>query len=87
MKTGFFQSIKSIARWFASLIEDKAGSVSHKRLLALWAMWVLDRTYKHPEQYDQTLIWPLIVLIAAAAAITLPEWFSNLKKGNNEANN
>ncbi len=87
MKTGFFESLKAAIRWAASLIEDKAGSVSTKRLLALWAMWVLDRTYKHPELYDQTLIWPLIVLISAAAAITLPEWFSNLKTKKDETNN
>lgn len=84
MKT-VYREIRLALRWFASLVEDKTGSFSHKRALALWAMWILDRTYRHPEKYDQTLIWPLIVLIAAAAAITLPEWFSKLKNTKNEA--
>jgi hypothetical protein len=74
----FFDLIVKAIFWCVTLIEDKKGSVSSKRFIALWAMWVLDRTYKSPEDYDQTLIWPLIMLVAAAAAITLPEWFSKL---------
>lgn len=83
MKNGFFQTVKSVFSWLASLVEDKAGSVSTKRILALWAMWVLQNAYKTPG-FENSLIWPLIVLIATLVGATLPEWFSKLKSGSNE---
>lgn len=70
-------------KWLASLVEDKVGSVSTKRILALWAMWVLQKAYQTPG-FESSLIWPLIVLIAALVGATLPEWFSKLKTSKDE---
>lgn len=83
----FYIELKAAAKWVASLVEDKRGSVSHKRILALWGMWILDRIYQNPEKYtDSSMIWPIIVFIATAATLTLPEWFSKLKNPTNEGN-
>lgn len=67
-----------VLRWLATLVEDKSGSVSTKRILALWAMWVLQEAYSTPG-FKMEFAWPLIVLIAALVGATLPEWFSKLK--------
>lgn len=74
MKTGI-----TFWRWLASAVEDKAGSVSSKRLGFYFSLWMLRIMITTPGANSE-LVWPLIVLIAGLAGLTLPEWFSKMKK-------
>lgn len=75
----FFETIVKIFRWLGTAVEDKQGSISSKRLVMFWAMYTLSKMAKNPTP-SEALIWPLVVLILGGAAITIPEWFSNLMK-------
>lgn len=75
----FFENIKALLKWMATAVEDKAGSVSSKRLGFYFSLWLLNVMITTPGA-NVELVWPLIVLIAALAGLTLPEWFSKLKQ-------
>lgn len=79
----FFKSIAKIFRWLGTALEDKAGSISSKRLIMFWGMYVLTKMSNNPTA-NEALIWPVIALILGAAGITIPEWFSKLKSNKNE---
>lgn len=70
--------MKKFFMWLATVVEDKAGAISSKRVGFFFTLWIINNAMKNPEATG-SLIWPLIVLAAALAAVTLPEWFSNLK--------
>ncbi len=83
MKT-LFENIKAFLKWAGTTVEDKAGSVSSKRLGFYFSLWMLKVMITMPGATSE-LVWPLIALIAGLAGLTLPEWFSKLKNSNNEA--
>lgn len=83
MKAGSRDTIKALVRWVATAFEDKAGSVSSKRLGFYISLWLLKVLITTPGA-NVELVWPIIVLIAALAGLTLPEWFAKLKKNENE---
>lgn len=75
----FSENIKVLLKWLATAVEDKAGSVSSKRLGFYMTLWLLKTMITTPGA-NAELVWPLIVLIAGLAGLTLPEWFTKLKK-------
>lgn len=71
-------------KWAATSVEDKAGAVSSKRLGFYFSLWMLKVMITTPNANSE-LIWPLIVLIAGLAGLTLPEWLSKLKREKNDS--
>lgn len=65
--------------WLASTIEDKRGSISTKRLGFFWCLWMLNRAITIPN-VNEIIIWAIVGLAFGLAGLTIPEWFSNLKK-------
>jgi hypothetical protein len=72
--------MKAIVKWIASAIEDKQGSISSKRLGFFWCLWMLSRAIQNPN-VNEIVIWAVVGLAFGLAGLTLPEWFSNIKKG------
>ena len=66
-------------KWIASLIEDKSGQISSKRLGFFWCLWMLSRAIEQPK-VNEIVIWAIVGLAFGLAGLTMPEWFSNLKK-------
>lgn len=77
------KAIIALLKWASTAVEDKAGSVSSKRLGFYFSLWMLKVMITSPDANSE-LVWPLIVLIAGLAGLTLPEWFSKLKNKQNE---
>lgn len=65
-------------RWIASLVEDKAGAISSKRIGFFWCLWMLSRAIKQP-LVNEIIIWAIVGLAFGLAGLTIPEWFSNIK--------
>ena len=72
-----------LLKWVASLIEDKRGSISSKRVGFFWCLWMLSRAIDQPG-INEVVIWAVVGLAFSLAGLTIPEWFSNLKNTNNE---
>lgn len=71
--------------WIASVIEDKRGSISSKRIGFFYCLFMLNRAIKQP-QINEIIIWGIVGLAFGLAGLTIPEWFSNIKKSNDEKN-
>jgi hypothetical protein len=69
--------------WLASAIEDKQGSISSKRLGFFWCLWMLNRAVVTPN-INEIVIWAVVGLAFGLAGLTIPEWFSNIKKPKDE---
>jgi hypothetical protein len=65
-------------KWTATLIEDKAGSISSKRVGFFWCLWMLSRAIDQPN-VNEIVIWAVVGLAFGLAGLTLPEWFSTVK--------
>jgi len=65
-------------KWLATLVEDKAGSISSKRVGFFWCLWMLSRAVQQP-RVNEIVIWAVVGLAFGLAGLTLPEWFSNIK--------
>lgn len=66
-------------KWIATLVEDKAGSISSKRIGFFWCLWMLSRAVEQP-QVNEIVVWAIVGLAFGLVGLTIPEWFSNLKK-------
>lgn len=66
-------------KWLATLIEDKEGSISSKRIGFFWCLWMLNRAAGIPD-INEIVIWAIVGLAFGLAGLTLPEWFSNINK-------
>jgi len=64
--------------WIATLIEDKAGAISHKRVGFFWCLFMLNRAIAQPTT-NEIVIWAIVGLAFGLAGLTLPEWFSTNK--------
>jgi hypothetical protein len=64
--------------WLATLIEDREGHISSKRLGFFWCLWMLNRAVQIPS-INEILIWAIVGLAFGLAGLTMPEWFSNIK--------
>jgi hypothetical protein len=69
-------------KWIATLVEDKAGSISSKRIGFFWCLWMLSRAIEQPV-VNEIVIWAVVGLAFGLAGLTLPEWFSKLKPEKN----
>lgn len=65
--------------WIQTVIEDKAGAISSKRIALFWGMFILQRlsTQQNP---NEIMIYTMAALVLGLAGLTIPEWFSSLKK-------
>jgi hypothetical protein len=68
-----------LIQWLASLVEDKTGSISSKRVGFFWCLWMLSRAIRQPV-VNEIVIWAVVGLAFGLAGLTLPEWFSKIKK-------
>jgi hypothetical protein len=73
-------------RWLATIVEDQAGSISSKRIGLFWCLYILHRAVEQPVVND-VVIYTIAVLSFGFAGLTVPEWFSNLKKQKNIQDN
>lgn len=67
-----------LLKWLASLIEDKAGSISSKRVGFFWCLWMLSRAINQPG-INEIVLYTIAGLAFGLAGLTLPEWFSQIK--------
>lgn len=70
-------------RWIASLIEDKRGQISSKRIGFFWCLWMLSRAVTQPN-INEIVLYTIAGLAFGLAGLTMPEWFSNLKPTKQE---
>lgn len=66
-------------RWIGGAFEDKAGHVSSKRLGFYWCLWMLNRAVYQPN-INEIVVWAVAGLAFGLVGLTIPEWFSQLKK-------
>lgn len=66
-------------KWLATIIEDKSGQISSKRLGFFWCLWMLNRAVIMPG-VNEIVVWAVVGLSFGLAGLTIPEWFSNIKK-------
>lgn len=67
-----------LLKWIATIVEDKAGSISSKRIGFFWCLWMLSRAIEQTT-VNEIVIWAVVGLAFGLAGLTLPEWFSNVK--------
>lgn len=65
-------------KWLGTLIEDKRGSISHKRIGFFWCLWMLERTSKQPV-INEIWLWAIVGLAFGLAGLTIPEWFDKVQ--------
>lgn len=70
-------------KWIASVIEDRAGAISSKRIGFFWCLWMLNRAATQPG-INEIVIWAIVGLAFGLAGLTIPEWFSNIKNQKDE---
>ena len=68
-------------KWIGTLIEDKRGSVSSKRIGFFWCLWMLSRAIDM-DVVNEVVIWAIVGLAFGLVGLTIPEWFSNINKDN-----
>lgn len=66
-------------KWIATAIEDKAGTISSKRIGFFWCLFMLQRVSANPAA-NEIVVYTVAGLAFGLAGLTIPEWFSNLKK-------
>ena len=71
--------MKQFIKWAGTAIEDKNGSVSSKRLGFFWCLAMLNRAIDQPD-VNEIVIWGIVGLAFGLVGLTIPEWFSDLKK-------
>jgi len=71
--------MKALFKWIATAIEDKAGQISSKRIALFWGMFILQRLSVQPEP-NEILTYTVGALVLGLAGLTIPEWFSDIKK-------
>ena len=66
-------------KWIGTVIEDKNGSISSKRVGFFWCLLILGRAASQRD-INEIVIWGVVGLAFGLAGLTIPEWFSQLKK-------
>jgi len=69
--------------WIATLIEDKAGHISSKRVGFFWCLWMLSRAVTQ-QNVNEIVLYTIAGLAFGLAGLTMPEWFSDLKQKKQE---
>ncbi len=65
-------------RWLGTLIEDKRGAISSKRVGMFICLFILSRAVVQPD-INEIVVWAIVALAFGFAGLTMPEWFSNIK--------
>ena len=71
--------MKQFLKWIGTLVEDKQGSISSKRVGFIYCLFMLHRAIYVPNIND-IVILTIAGLALGLVGLTIPEWFSNLKK-------
>ena len=74
--------MKKLIVWLASLVEDKAGAISSKRVGFFWCLWMLNRAVSQTA-VNEVVIWAIVGLAFGLVGLTIPEWFSSLPNDKN----
>ena len=72
-----------LIRWIGSVVEDSKGKVSHKRIGFFWCLWMLNRAVMQPD-VNEIVVWAIVGLAFGLVGLSMPEWFSKIKKTPNE---
>lgn len=70
--------MKKFFIWCGTLIEDKRGQISSKRIGFFWCLWMLNRAVSQPA-VNEIVIWGIVGLAFGLVGLTIPEWFSKSK--------
>ena len=68
-------------RWLATIIEDKTGIISSKRIGFFWCLFMLQRVAANPAA-NEIVVYTVAGLAFGLAGLTIPEWFSSIKKSD-----
>jgi len=63
--------------WLKTLVEDKEGSISSKRIGFFWCLFMLSKTISQPAVND-VVIYGIVGLAFGLVGLTIPEWFSKI---------
>ena len=71
--------IKQFFKWLGTVVEDKQGSISSKRVGFFWCLFMLNRSIYQPN-INEIVIYSIVGLALGLVGLTIPEWFSKLKQ-------
>jgi len=71
--------MKKFFIWLGTVIEDKAGVISSKRVGFFICLFILYHAVKNPVA-NEIAIYTVAALAFGLAGLTMPEWFSKLKE-------
>ena len=71
--------MKQFFKWIGTLVEDKSGAISSKRVGFFWCLWMLNRAI-YIKDINEVTIWAIVGLAFGLVGLSIPEWFSKLKK-------
>ena len=69
--------MKKFFIWLASIIEDKQGAISSKRVGFFLSLGMLN-TAIHEPNINPVVIYGIVALAFGLAGLTIPEWFSTI---------
>jgi hypothetical protein len=70
--------MRKLIKWLASAVEDRAGSISSKRLGFYWCLLMLSKAITQPG-INEIVLYTIAGLAFGLAGLTIPEWFSQIK--------
>lgn len=70
--------IAGVLKWLVSVIEDRGGKISHKRVGFFWCLWMLSRAVTQPN-INEIVLYTIAGLAFGLAGLTLPEWTGKLR--------
>jgi len=65
--------------WIQTIIEDKQGSISSKRIGFFWCLFMLQRISVQAT-VNEIVVYTVAGLAFGLAGLTIPEWFSKIEK-------
>jgi len=71
--------MKKLFIWLSTVIEDKQGVISSKRVGFFICLFILYHAVKNPVA-NEIAIYTVAALSFGLAGLTMPEWFSKLKE-------
>jgi aspartate/tyrosine/aromatic aminotransferase len=82
-KDNIQEFMKEFFKWLGSVVEDKRGQVSSKRIGFFWCLFMLQRASINPDA-NEIAIYTIAGLCFGLVGLTIPEWFSKIKDENNK---
>jgi hypothetical protein len=71
--------MKKFLIWIGGAFEDKQGAASSKRVGFFICLFILSKAVERPVA-NEIAIYTVAALAFGLAGLTMPEWFSKLKK-------